>query len=34
MGAIGDILALERPVEQLAKTMQAEGVDTALLVPV
>lgn len=34
MGAIGDVLALERPAVELAKTIQAEGVDTALLVPV
>ena len=34
MGAIGDVHALDRPVGELAKTMQAEGVDTALLVPV
>ena len=34
MGAIGDVLALEPQAEELAKTMRAEGVDTALLVPV
>ena len=34
MGAIGDTLALEPHARELAKIMQAEGVDTALLVPV
>ena len=34
MGAIGDVLALEPRARELAKIMQAEGVDAALLVPV
>ena len=34
MGAIGDVLAIERPVRELATAMQADGVDAALLVPV
>ncbi len=34
MGAIGDTLALEPRARELAKIMQAEGVDAALLVPV
>ena len=34
MGAIGDTLALEPHARELAGTMQADGVDTALLVPV
>ena len=34
MGAIGDTLALEPHARELAQTMQAEGVDTTLLVPV
>ncbi len=34
MGAIGDTHALEPHARELARTMQADGVDTALLVPV
>ena len=34
MGAIGDTTALEPHARELAGTMQADGVDTALLVPV
>ena len=34
MGAIGDPLALEPHARELARTMQRDGVDAALLVPV
>ena len=34
MGAIGDLPGLEPRARELAKIMQAEGVDAALLVPV
>ena len=34
MGAIGDPPALEAPARKLAKTLRADGVDAALLVPV
>ena len=34
MGAIGDLPGLASPARELAKTLRADGVDAALLVPV
>ncbi len=34
MGAIGDLAGLALPAQELAKTLRADGVDAALLVPV